>query len=134
MIFKKIEKNKKWFRLDNAAKIYPAIITGRMTTVFRISATMKEIVSSAVLQKALDNTIVRFPYYKVKLRAGFFWHYLQENQQNPEVKIETEHPCRKINRISNRKFLFRVLVYHKRQFHCTLPRNLDVDDRLLFSF
>jgi len=75
---------------------------------------MKDIVSAAVLQKALEKTINRYPYFKVKLRAGIFWHYLQDNSQMPEVVLESQDPCRKINRKTNRKFLFKILLYHKR--------------------
>ncbi len=109
-----IQYKKSWLRLDNAAKIYPAIISSRMTSVFRISATMRNIISTAFLQQALETTICRYPYFRVKLRSGIFWHYLQENTAVPIAEIESKYPCRKIDRNANNKFLFRVLVHHKR--------------------
>ncbi|MDD4140656.1 MAG: hypothetical protein PHX81_10575, partial [Eubacteriales bacterium] len=59
---------KTWYRLDNAAKIYPAIMRTRHTTVFRLAALMREPVNPDQLQQALDMTMPRFPQFAVRLR------------------------------------------------------------------
>jgi hypothetical protein len=110
----KVKKHVNWFRLDNAAKIFPSIMSKRTRTVFRISATLKESIDAEILQKSLLKIIPRFPYYNVSLRWGFFWHYLQHNLNDPIVKRETEPPCRMIVPRDNNGFLFRVLYYEKR--------------------
>jgi len=103
-----------WFRLDNAAKIFPSIINKRTTTVYRISASITRSVDSEILQRALIKTLNRFPYYRVSLRWGFFWHYLQYNPQDPLVQKENGAPCRKISPDDNNGYLFRIFYYEKR--------------------
>ena len=66
-----------WYPLDNAAKIYPAITTDEVTSVFRISANLKQRVNIHFLFKAVRTIEPRFPYYKVHLKKGFFWYYLE---------------------------------------------------------
>jgi hypothetical protein len=103
----------KWYRLDNAAKIFPSIMTRRMTAVFRVSATLTEEVDPAVLQQALEDILPRFPYYRVTLKRGMFWHYLQETTAMPRVSAERFDPCRKISRRHDRGLYFRVLHFKK---------------------
>ena len=51
----------RWFRLDNAAKIYPASRSRSWSSTFRISATLNEVVDREVLNAALKVTAKRFP-------------------------------------------------------------------------
>ena len=62
--------DKEWFRLDNAAKIYPAAKSSGWNAVFRMSAVMKEKVDGEKLQLALNDVIERFPSFDVTLRKG----------------------------------------------------------------
>lgn len=107
-------KGKNWYRLDSAAKIFPAIVTSRSTTVFRLSATLKEAVAPARLKQALDKTIERFPGFKVRLRAGLFWDYFQEVQHAPLIQEERYAPCRPMHLRGDRMFQFRVLYFQNR--------------------
>lgn len=115
---KKILKNKEnmksvWYRLDNAAKLYPAIESERITTLFRISFTLFEAVNPVLLNKALTNIMHRFPYYRVRLRRGFFWYYIEHNPKEPYAKEDMHYPCTKLNPKTNRQYLFKVLYYNK---------------------
>lgn len=105
---------KRWYRLDNTAKIFPSIISERLTTVFRISAILIDTVDPPKLQDALDRSIQRYPYFRVQLKRGFFWSYLQESPLQPLIEQEREQPCRKMSKWFDQKFLFRVLYYNKR--------------------
>lgn len=67
---------KNWFRLDNAAILYPAAATKKWSSVFRLSAEMDQEVDPSILQQALNNILPRFPTMKVRVRNGFFWSYL----------------------------------------------------------
>lgn len=109
-----MSKKDNWFRLDNAAKIFPSIITNRTTTVFRVSCTLTEYIDPNLLSVSLNKIIERFPYYKVQLKSGIFWHYLQNNNLKLLVFPEVDDPCRKISFKKNNKFLFRVLYYKNR--------------------
>ena len=100
-----------WYRLDNSAKIYPAIISDRETTLFRISFTLKEPVDSVTLQKAMDNVYDRFPYFNVSLGKGIFWNYLEENKEPYSIHCDTPSPCENINAIYYNGYLYKVLYF-----------------------
>jgi NRPS condensation-like uncharacterized protein len=96
-----------WLRLDNAAKIYPAIKDQELTSVFRISATLKERLKARPLLEALHAMEERFPYYKVKLKAGFFWYYLEPCNLPITLEPDQDLPCRAF---AKDELMFRVLV------------------------
>jgi len=107
-------KRKKWYRLDSAARIFPSIVTNRLTTVFRISATLTSPVSPSRLQHALDTTIAIYPHFQVFLRQGLFWNYFQENRHSPVISEERFAPCRPMNPRRDRRYQFRVLYFNHR--------------------
>lgn len=82
----------KWMRLDNAAKIFPAIIRRNWNNVFRVSASLTETVDPAVLQAALEAVLPRFPSMAVRLRRGVFWYYLEELPDPPRIRPEGSYP------------------------------------------
>ena len=97
-----------WFRLDNAALIYPAIGSAEWNSVFRISAIIRDKVDVEKLQQALDNTLQRYPFYNVSLREGLFWHYFQVLDTKPHVEIEKYYPCRHFE-FGKKEQVFRIL-------------------------
>ena len=73
-----------WMRLDNAAKIYPAVQNEELTAVFRLSCILKDRIKVKPLLDAIHTIEDRFPYYKVKPKKGFFWYYLEfQNEPIP---------------------------------------------------
>ncbi|NLO36750.1 MAG: hypothetical protein GX112_10440 [Clostridiaceae bacterium] len=97
-----------WYRLDNAAKIYPAIMRTRHTTVFRLAALMRAPVNPDQLQQALDLTLPRFPQFAVRLRKGIFWYYLETCHKPALVEEDVNNPLRPWSRADARSYLFRV--------------------------
>ena len=67
-----MEKQLRWMRLDNAAKIYPAARKRSWNCIFRMSASLKEDIDLSVMQSALEVTIKRFPSIGVRIRRGAF--------------------------------------------------------------
>ena len=108
------DTGRRWFRLDNAAKIYPVIMNSRHPTVFRVGAIMREPVDPVLLQRAAEQAIERFPAFKVRLRAGVFWYYLEENRARFSVEPETPYPCRRFTRKGNNRYRLRVLYHNRR--------------------
>lgn len=100
-----------WLRLDNAAKIYPAIKDRELTSVFRISVELKERIKAKQLLEAVQAVDKRFPYFKVKLRAGFFWYYLEPDDQPIAVVVDEGVPCRAFGK---NEVLFRILAKENR--------------------
>ena len=104
----------RWLRLDNAAKIYPAARRRNWSNVFRQSVTLCEDVDRAVLQRALDVTVKRFPSIAARLRRGVFWYYLQQVESAPELQDEHSYPLVFMDREETRRCAFRVIVYRNR--------------------
>lgn len=109
-----MDKDQLWMRLDNAAKLYPAVRTKNWSNVFRLSVTLKEIIDPVILQSALEITIKRFPSVAMRLRHGFFWYYLEEIPSAPKVIFERSYPCSRMTRADIKTCAFRVLYYEKR--------------------
>ena len=107
------EKIYNWYRLDNAARLYPAILDTRDST-FRLAMELDEEVDPVLLQHALEKTLPRFPTIEVKLKKGYFWYYFEYNENIPPVEEEVDFPCSKIYAIENNWFLFKVLYFKNR--------------------
>ncbi len=103
-----------WYPLDNSGKIFPAIKTGKVSAVFRLSIRFRDPVDPQVLQQALWDILPRFPHFSMKLKPGLFWYYLEPNPAKPQVYPDTRYPCRRLYRKNNQGFLFRVLYYNRR--------------------
>ncbi|MFO7827666.1 MAG: hypothetical protein R6V23_03515 [Bacteroidales bacterium] len=103
-----------WYPLDNAAKIYPAIQTDELTAVYRISVVLKERVKIAHLLNVIPKLEQRFPYYKVTLKKGFFWYYLEEINKPFTIEVDHGIPCREFNRKQKNNLLLRILVIKNR--------------------
>ena len=103
-----------WYKLDNAAKIYPAISGPGSGSLFRVAVQLKEDVDPQILQDALAVTIPRFPTLAVKMKKGLFWYFFDSNHETPKVTPEKAPPCRAIEADENNGFLFRVSYFKKR--------------------
>ncbi len=101
------ETSKFWFSLDNAAKIFPAIITDEVTSVFRLSAVLKHAVRIAALRKAVLLAEERYPFFRVRLKEGFFWYYLEHLPLHIPIEPDSGLICRKFPKGN---LLIRILV------------------------
>lgn len=97
-----------WFRLDNAAKIFPAISTDRETNTFRIQVEMVEEVDKDFLQLAVDSALQRYPMFKVRLKTGLFWNYLDYNERPFLIRPLTYRVCGPLNPRDNNGYLFQI--------------------------
>lgn len=105
-----MKTNKRWHKLDNAAKIFPPTATKSDPKVFRFSCELVENVDKDILQKALDKTLEEYPLFCSSLKKGLFWYYLESSSQTPKVTEEQEEICSPIDK----SLLFRVTYYRKR--------------------
>ncbi len=103
-----------WNKLDNTAKVYPAISSNNATNVFRLSVKLKEKVLPDLLEQALKNSLKLLPAFNVKLRRGLFWYYFDTNFAVPTVREDATFPCNKIDRFKDNGFLFRVTYFEKK--------------------
>jgi hypothetical protein len=82
-----MNNNEDWLKLDNAAKIYPAVSSRKSPAQFRLSATLDSAINYNNLNLAWEKMINRCPYFQVYLRRGFFWYYLQRHNNLPAVEL-----------------------------------------------
>ena len=60
----KLNKTDKWYKLDNAAKIFPPTTTFYDAKIFRFSVLLKDMVNPKSLNTALNKTLEDFPIFK----------------------------------------------------------------------
>ncbi len=100
----------KWYRLDNAAKIFPPSKNKYDAKIFRFSVSLKENIDKNILESALKITLEEYPIFKSILKKGFFWYYLEEANIKPVVVEEHLRPCSAFDNGN----LFQVTYYKKR--------------------
>jgi len=102
-----------WFKLDNAAKIFPAISTKKETNTFRVQIDLTETVDKDLLQLAVDSVLERYPMFKVRLKSGLFWNYLDHNELPFYVQPLTHHVCGNLNPKDHNGYLFQIYYRDK---------------------
>lgn len=102
-----------WRKLDNTAKIF-SLDEQKNNNTFRLSVILKEKVDSIILKSALIETLEIYPSYRVKIKSGFFWSYLESNSKEPTIEEEQEIPCSSINFSKNNDFLFKVTYFNNK--------------------
>ena len=107
-------KNKSWRKLDNSAQIFPIISNKKFSSVFRISTVLNEKVSADILKKALKIVLNNFECFKVRLKKGFFWYYLDNNKEKEILEKENNYPCKYINKYTNNGYLFKVTYFENK--------------------
>jgi NRPS condensation-like uncharacterized protein len=103
-----------WLKLDNAAKLFPAIMSGELTSVFRITVFLKKPIKFSAIKEAVGITSGRFPYFSVSLGSGLFWYYLEYNHQLPRIQTEEKIPCTAFAAKRKNEPLYRILVKENR--------------------
>ena len=73
--------------------MFLATHNNRDTRSIRVSCTLKEDIDKSVLEEALLQTIKMRPQFQVRIRRGFFWHYIEGTDVLPEVYEEDDRPC-----------------------------------------
>ena len=117
MMKRKNEPNNRdtWYKLDLSANVYPTLQRKDFSSVYRISVTLKEEIQPELLQQALDMTLPRFPTFKVAMRRGLFWRYLEPNNRpGPFVQPDINNPCMPMRFRANNRYMIRVYYYHNR--------------------
>ena len=106
-------KISKWKKLDNAAKIFPAMAVRDDSEVFRLSCQLKETIDPQVLQRAVDSAIEDYPMFTHTIRRGLFWYYLESTGYTPKVHEENKTPLQPLYSEGSR-LLIDISYYKKR--------------------
>lgn len=107
------EYRRRWYLLDNLARLFPPIRSPRYTTLFRVSALLSAPVNIVTLQTALTDTWHRFPQFQVHLQRGAFWHYLEECAPGTS-QLDEGMPCTRVPRYQSGAPLLTVYVRRRR--------------------
>lgn len=103
-----------WRKLDNSAKLFPSISNRKFSTVFRISVILSEVINHDILELSVNQALEKFTSFKVRLRKGLFWYYLESNQKSPIIEKENNYPCKYINLSNNNNYLFKVTYFENK--------------------
>lgn len=110
----KKEESLYWRRLDNSAKIFPISAGKKYSTVFRLSVLLKEKVNKEILEKAVIQTLNNYNMFRVKMKTGFFWYYLEYNPKEPIIEEEKDYPCKYIDPKTNNGYLFKITYFENK--------------------
>lgn len=106
---------RRWYKLDNAGKIFPGQNTSKWSNIFRITVILNEKIDPEILEQAVKDTMPRFPCFNVRMRSGFFWYYLEEQRDNsPPIMPDVQNPCHRVKWNENNGYLFRVYYHENR--------------------
>lgn len=86
--------------------------TTRECFVFTVSS--REAVDEEILQKALEETMEKYPLFQAVLRKGLFWFYLEHRDIRPVVKKEKKPPCSRLYIPDKKSLLFEVSYHENR--------------------
>lgn len=103
-----------WRSLDNAAKIFPSAKSGADTQVFRFSCDLYENIDQVILQQAVCEALDIFDLFRVVIKRGIFWYYLEKTDIKPIVRKEYKAPCSSIYKGNKDNLLFEVTFYRNR--------------------
>lgn len=109
-----MQKTTNWRRLDNSAKIFPIASSKKYSSVFRLSAVLKEKINPKILKTAVKMVLENLPSFKVKLKKGLFWYYFEENNKDIRIEKEKNYPCKYIDSNTNNDYLFKVTYYENK--------------------
>ena len=103
-----------WYKIDNVSKVFLATLGKRDTRSFRLSCTLKEDVDPELLQQAVLSAIEDRPQVQVRIRRGFFWHYMEDTDLMPVVREEDDRICPLLYVPSKTMLHYQVTYYGNR--------------------
>lgn len=109
-----VKKQKYWYKLDNAGKIFPAVSQDERSNVFRLSFYIDESVDSTILEEAVNRVLPRFETFAVQLKNGLFWNYFASNTHHFEVEPEPSQVCEYFKSHRNQGYLFKVYYFENK--------------------
>lgn len=103
-----------WYKIDNVSKVFLATVGKRDTRSIRLSCTLKEDVNPNLLKEAVLSAIEDRPQVQVRIRRGFFWHYMEDTDILPTVKEENDRICPSLYSPSKTMLHYQVTYFGKR--------------------
>lgn len=114
-----MSENNNWYKVDNVAKVFLATAAKRDTRTLRVSCTLWDEIDPEILQEALLETIQIRPQFQVRIRRGFFWHYMEDTDIQPQVEPESGRVCPTLYAPGKTMLHYRV-TYHGNRINLDL--------------
>lgn len=106
-------ESRKWYRLDSSGYMYPMIKTGDTQSLFALSARLDCDVDPELLDRAVNETLTQYPYFKVKIKQGLFRYYLAENNKPFRSVPDSGRILEAINFKKNNGYPFKFSYYKR---------------------
>ena len=118
----------KAYPLDLSALAYPMMRTKRSESNYRFSAEIEGGVDPRLLTQSLCEVLPRYPVFRTRVAASFFWHELVENNAPLLVKQDDRQPLRPLRKEDTNGYPFR-LAYKREEvvlevFHAVTDANV----------
>lgn len=95
--------------------MFSAISSKKWGRTFRYAAVFKDhVVDESLLRQAAADLQKRFPLHYAYLRRGFFWNYLVQTEELPEIRPEDGRPVHPIVLHKDEKPDFRIVYTDRR--------------------
>ncbi len=107
---------KRWYKLDNAALMYPITATNESNSVFRIGVQLVDPVDAVALQQAINDVFVRYPTMTGTIKNGVFWPYIDKPTLPLVATKDAQLPCRPM--ILNGKAPQTRVLYNNKEIAC----------------
>lgn len=107
---------KHWYKLDNAALMYPITATNESNSVFRIAVQLVDTVDPVALQEAINDVFVRYPTMTGTIKNGIFWPYIDKPTLPLLATKDTQLPCRPM--LLNGKAPQTRVLYNNKEIAC----------------
>lgn len=109
-----MQKKKYWYKLDNAAKVFPAVSKNNRSNVFRLSFYLNKNINKDVLDEAVNKTLKRFEVFNIEMKNGLFWNYFSENNNYYYSEKENAIISKYFKFSENNGFLFKVYYFNNK--------------------
>lgn len=112
IIMAKAEKRKR-YRLDSSGYMYPMIKTKDTQSLFALSARLDCDVDRELLDRAVNEALTRYPYFKVRIKHGLFRYYFAENAKPFRSVPDSGRILEAIDFKKNNGYPFRISYYKR---------------------
>ena len=116
-------KTNNWRRLDNSAKIFPIASSKKYSSVFRLSAVLKEKIEPKILKEAVNRVLKNLNSFKVKLKKGVFWYYFEENNKEIIIKYASYN-------LRNNKEIAEIAIKQDKRAYDFITEELQQDEEI----
>lgn len=106
---KKADTKLNKYALDNSSQFYPIMASKTKQSLYRLTAELDLEVNPETLEEAVNGVMHRFPTFATRLKKGYAWFYLLQNDAHVKVFENDGVLLRPITEEETNGYMFRVL-------------------------